>query len=95
VFHPAFGYFANKYGMIQKAVEIEGKEPAPRQLGELIRNCRNEGIKVIFVQKQFPVSTAKTIAASIGGSVVAIDPLSEDYLNNLRTIAESVADSKN
>lgn len=95
VFHPAFGYFANKYGMIQKAVEIEGKEPAPRQLGDLIRNCRKEGIKVIFVQKQFPVSTAKTIAASIGGSVVAIDPLAEDYLNNLRTIADSVADSKN
>lgn len=94
VFHPAFGYFANKYGMIQKAVEIEGKEPAPRQLGELIRNCRNEGIKVIFVQKQFPASTAKTIAASIGGSVIAIDPLAEDYLNNLRTIAEVVADSK-
>ena len=95
VFHPAFGYFANKYGMIQKAVEIEGKEPAPKQLGELIRNCRNEGIKVIFVQKQFPVSTAKTIAASIGGSVIAIDPLAEDYLANLRNIAESIANSKN
>ncbi len=95
VFHPAFGYFTNKYGMIQKAVEIEGKEPAPRQLGELIRNCRSEGIKVIFVQKQFPASTAKTIAASIGGSVIAIDPLAEDYLNNLRTIAGVVADSKN
>ena len=94
VFHPAFGYFANKYGMIQKAVEIEGKEPAPRQLGELIRNCRSESIKVIFVQKQFPASTAKTIATSIGGSVIAIDPLAEDYLNNLRIIAEAIADSK-
>ena len=95
VFHPAFGYFAKKYGMIQKAVEIEGKEPAPRQLGELIRNCRAEGVKVIFVQKQFPVATAKTIANSIGGSVVAIDPLAEDYLANLRTIAEAVANSAN
>ncbi len=93
VFHPAFGYFANRYGMVQKAVEIEGKEPAPRQLAELIRNCRAEGIKVIFVQKQFPLATAETISRSIGGRVVAIDPLAEDYVNNLKAMAEVVADS--
>ena len=93
VFHPAFGYFANKYGMVQKAVEIEGKEPAPRQLAELIRTCRAEGIKIIFVQKQFPLATAETISRSIGGRVVAIDPLAEDYVNNLKAMAEAVADS--
>ncbi len=95
VFHPAFGYFAAKYGMIQKAVEIEGKEPAPRQLAELIRSCRSEGIKIIFVQKQFPAATAETISRSIGGRVVAIDPLAEDYVNNLKAMAEAVVDSAN
>ena len=95
VFHPAFGYFASRYGMIQKAVEIEGKEPAPRQLAELIRKCRAEGIKIIFVQKQFPLATAETISRSIGGRVVAIDPLAEDYSNNLKAMAEAVADSTN
>ena len=93
VFHPAFGYFANRYGMVQKAVEIEGKEPAPRQLAELIRNCRAEGIKIIFVQKQFPLATAETISRSIGGRVIAIDPLAEDYVNNLKAMAEAVVDS--
>jgi zinc transport system substrate-binding protein len=95
VFHPAFGYFATRYGMIQKAVEIEGKEPAPRQLAELIRGCRSEGIKIIFVQKQFPAATAETISRSIGGRVVAIDPLAEDYVNNLKAMAEAVVDSAN
>ena len=95
VFHPAFGYFANKYGLIQKAVEIEGKEPAPRQLAELIRNCRAEGIKIIFIQKQFPLATAETISRSIGGRVVAIDPLAEDYVNNLKAMAEAVTNSAN
>ena len=95
VFHPAFGYFAARYGMIQKAVEIEGKEPAPRQLAELIRGCRSEGIKIIFVQKQFPAATAETISRSIGGRVVAIDPLAEDYVNNLKAMAEAVVDSAN
>ena len=95
VFHPAFGYFASRYGMVQKAVEIEGKEPAPRQLAELIRNCRAEGIKIIFVQKQFPSATAETISRSIGGRVVAIDPLAEDYVNNLKAMAQAVVDSAN
>ena len=91
VFHPAFGYFADKFGLVQKSVEIEGKEPAPKQLAELIKNCRAEGIKVIFVQKQFPAATAKTIADSIGGKVVAIDPLAEDYIQNLKSMADLVA----
>ena len=95
VFHPAFGYFASRYGMVQKAVEIEGKEPAPRQLAELIRNCRAEGIKIIFVQKQFPSATAETISRSIGGRVVAIDPLAEDYVYNLKAMAQAVVDSTN
>jgi len=29
VFHPAFGYFADAYGLRQVAVETGGKEPAP------------------------------------------------------------------
>lgn len=90
VFHPAFGYFANRFGMKQRAIEIEGKEPGPRQLVELIRQCRAENIHIIFVQKQFPVSAAKTVAEAIGGSVIQIDPLAEDYFANLREIAHTV-----
>ncbi len=32
VFHPAWGYFAEAYGLEQVPVEIEGKEPKPSQL---------------------------------------------------------------
>ena len=32
VFHPAFGYFADAYGLVQKSVETEGKPPTPRRL---------------------------------------------------------------
>ncbi|MBU1108105.1 MAG: zinc ABC transporter substrate-binding protein [Candidatus Riflebacteria bacterium] len=90
VFHPAFGYFADRYGLKQQAVELEGKEPGPRRLAELIRYCRQNSIHVIFVQKQFPVAAAKTIARSIDGAVVLIDPLAEDYFANLRELAGSV-----
>ena len=90
VFHPAFGYFADRYGLKQQAVEIDGKEPGPRQLAELIRYCRLNTIHVVFVQKQFPVAAARTIARAINGAVIQIDPLAEDYVANLRELADSV-----
>lgn len=91
VFHPAFGYLAERYGLEQRAIEIEGKEPGPRQLVELIRRCRAENIHVVFVQKQFPVSAAETVARSINGRVVAINPLAGNYLENLREMAMAIA----
>lgn len=90
VFHPAFGYFADRFGLKQKAIEIEGKEPAPRQLVELIRRCRAENIHIVFVQKQFPTSAAETVARSINGSVVIIDPLSENYIVSLQELGNAV-----
>jgi zinc transport system substrate-binding protein len=91
VFHPAFGYFADRFALKQKAIEIEGKEPAPRQLVDLIRQCKRENIHIVFVQKQFPASAAETVARSINGSVVIIDPLAEDYIANLRELGAAVA----
>jgi len=90
VFHPAFGYFAARYGLKQQSVEVEGKEPGPRQLAELIRKCRQLNVHVVFVQKQFPVAAAETVARSINGAVVPIDPLAEDYVDNLRRISEAI-----
>jgi zinc transport system substrate-binding protein len=29
VFHPAWGYFAKQYSLVQVPIEIEGKKPKP------------------------------------------------------------------
>ena len=86
VFHPAFGYLARDYGFEQIAIEIEGKEPSAENLAEIIDLAKKENIKTIFVQKQFSQKSAEAIASQIGGSVVPLDPLSEDYVENLRRI---------
>ncbi len=90
VFHPAFGYFADRFGLKQIPIEIAGKEPAPKQLVDLIRMCKREKISVVFVQEQFPAASAETVARSIHGAVVKINPLSADYANNLRHIADGI-----
>jgi zinc transport system substrate-binding protein len=87
VFHPSWGYFAKAYGLKQVPIEIEGKEPKPAQLGELIRHARKDGIKIIFVQPQFSAKSARLVAHEIGGQVVPADPLAEEWMANLRAVA--------
>jgi zinc transport system substrate-binding protein len=87
VFHPAFGYLFDDLGIEQEAVETGGKEPTQKALTALIAEAKADGARVVFVQAQFPTSAAKAVADAIGGSVVAIDPLSEDWLDNLKRIA--------
>ncbi len=93
VFHPSWGYFAAAYDLQQVAIEASGKEPGPRTLAGIIEQAKNNNISVIFVQQQFSRTTATTIARAINGQVVAIDPLAEDYLANMRRTANAFARS--
>lgn len=90
VFHPAFGYFADSYGLNQVPIEIEGKEPGAKQLAEIIDRAKKEGVRVIFVQPQFSTKSAETVAKAIGGAVIPINPLARDYIANLDRIASAV-----
>jgi zinc transport system substrate-binding protein len=93
VFHPAFGYFADAYGLKQIPIEVEGKEPGAQTLAQLIEMARERGIKVVFVQKQLSQQSAEVVAREIGGRVVAVDPLERDYLAGIRRIADAFAES--
>ncbi len=95
VFHPAWGYFAQRYGLTQLAIEQEGKEPGPRALADLIAQARRAGLRAVFVQPQFNPKAAEQIARAIGGRVVPLDPLAPDYFENLRRVARAIAQSAN
>ena len=90
VFHPAWGYFADAYGLRQVPVEIEGKEPKARELDEFIKHARELGVKAIFVQPQYSPKTAQTIAEAVGGRLVEADDLAPDWEKNLRQVAEQI-----
>jgi len=93
VYHPAFGYFADAYGLKQVPVEVEGKEPSARHLGAFIERAKVAGVKVIFVQPQFSTKSAEAVAHAIGGAVVPLDPTAKDYLANLETMAEKISEA--
>jgi zinc transport system substrate-binding protein len=90
VYHGAFGYFAADYGLVQKAIEIAGRSPSPKQVTAIAKQAREESVKAIFVQPQFDQSSAVSLAETIGGKVQTLDPLSKDLIANIRTIAEAI-----
>ncbi|GAH08091.1 unnamed protein product, partial [marine sediment metagenome] len=93
VFHPAWGYFAEAYGLEQLVVEHEGKEPGPHALSRLVELARRKNIRTVFVQKQISSQMANTLATEIDGRVVVLDPLAADYFGNLMKVARAIADA--
>jgi zinc transport system substrate-binding protein len=90
VYHPSFGYFLDAFGIHQEAVELGGKEPTQKTLAALIKRAKEEGVKTIFVQKQFSSAAARTVASAIGGVVAEIDPLAPAWLDNTRDMGDAL-----
>lgn len=86
-FHPSWAYFAAAYGLEQIPIEIEGKNPGPAQLKNLIKLARKLDIKTIFIPPMSSVRIAESLAKEIGGKLVAADPLAADWAKNLRETA--------
>ena len=93
VFHPAYGYFTRRYGLIQRAVEVDGKAPSARRLATIVDDLRQQQVPALFVQPQFSRSAAERVAKALDCKLVELDPLAGDYLANLETMAERIAEA--
>jgi zinc transport system substrate-binding protein len=76
-FHPAWVYFARRYGLEQVAViqGSPGREPSPVEVGHIIETAQRIGAQVIFAEPQFSAKAAHTIAEESGAHVLFLDPL--------------------
>jgi zinc transport system substrate-binding protein len=92
VYHPSWGYFADDYGLTQVSVEIGGTEPSASELAEVIDEAKEHDIHVIFAQPEFSTRSAETVAEEINGKVAMISPLAENWLENMKTVGEVLAE---
>lgn len=92
VYHPAFGYLLDGYGIEQVAIETGGVEPTPQQMRELIRHGQAEGVRVVFVQPEFSQTAARRVAEALDAEVIEVNPLAPDWLTNMRRIGERIRD---
>ena len=95
VFHPAFGYFADDFGLTMIALQEDGKEASPKRITELVDLARAEGVRVIFYQDEINSRQAESVARELDGTTVALDPLSDSYIENLRTMAKTISEAMN
>ncbi|NBK22942.1 MAG: metal ABC transporter substrate-binding protein [Spirochaetia bacterium] len=90
VYHPSFGYFFDEFALVQEAVEIGGKEPTAKDLSLLIQKAKSEKAVALFVQKQFPLTSAQTVAKAAGAKVLALDPLARDWMENIQQMGDAL-----
>lgn len=91
VFHPAWGYFADDYGLHQVAIESQGKEPSERELTQLVRRAQDLGMRTLFVEPLVRSSTPAILARTVGARLEPLDPLAANLPANLRHVAERVS----
>ena len=91
IYHPSFGYFAEEYDLNQLSIEFEGKEPTPQGIQQCIDLAKQYDLNYVFIEPQYPLQYAQTIADSIGGQTAVANDLPSDYINSMRNMADAIA----
>ncbi len=90
VSHPAWGYFAQDYGLEMVAIPEQATDA---QLQDLAAQAREKGIDTIFYQRGFDEETPQKLASMIDGHVTPLEPLNPNWEANLRSVALMLARS--
>jgi ABC-type Zn uptake system ZnuABC Zn-binding protein ZnuA len=96
--HPAWPYFARRFGFIIKGDILTqvGSEPSAKHIGELIKVIRQEKVKVIVSEPQLNPKVPNMLAEETGAKVVILSPLpgaipgTPTYLDLIRYDAEAL-----
>jgi zinc/manganese transport system substrate-binding protein len=101
-YHPDFTYFLTRFGLVQAGTieDRPGIPPSPVHLTRLIRQMKEEKIKVVVVEPWVDRTLAARVAEEGGAKVVALAPVvgavkgADTYLAaidyNVRTLAEAL-----
>jgi ABC-type Zn uptake system ZnuABC Zn-binding protein ZnuA len=102
-FHPAWEYFARRYGLESAGVieSVPGKSPTPLEIKNIVENIKIHGVKAVFAEPQFNPKIAEVIAKEAGVKVLMLDPMGgpgikerESYINvmkyNLKILREAM-----
>jgi zinc/manganese transport system substrate-binding protein len=74
VYHPDYIYFLTRFGIVQAGMveDRPGIPPSPQHLAQLIRQMKDERVKVILVQPWNDLKLAQRVAEEAGARAVVI-----------------------
>jgi len=102
VFHPDFIYFLTRFGLVQAATleDKPGIPPSPQHVVRLIRQMKDDKIKVILVEPWNDVKLARRVAEDAGAKALVVASAvgavkgADNYIAaidfNVRTLAEAL-----
>ncbi len=91
IYHPSFGYFAEEYNLTQLSIEFEGKEPTPQGIQQCIDLAKQYDLNYVFIEPQYPLQYAQTIADATGGKTALANDLPQNYIDSMRSLANAIA----
>ncbi len=76
-FHPAWDYFAGRYGLeCDGVIEASpGRNPSPKMIADMVNQIRESNIQAVFAEPQFNARVAEVIAREAGVRVLFLDPI--------------------
>lgn len=86
VSHGAFGYLANRYGLVQNSISgiVPSDEPSPAELKQLVDEAKELNVKYILVDPADSKKLSTVLANEIGAEqleIYTIDSLTEEQIN--------------
>ena len=90
VFHPAFGYFGDTYGLKQEVAPGLMAPSAEGSVDDLVAAAREAGVRLMIANPGLSADAAKALGDATGAAVVPLDPMTRDVLRELARIAAEV-----
>lgn len=101
VFHDAYQYFENRFGVAAAgSITVRPEQPpGAASIGEIRARIRNFRVSCIFAEPQFPPWLAATVAEGSGARIELLDPIGavlaegpDQYYSLMRALAGSLRD---
>jgi zinc transport system substrate-binding protein len=89
-FHPAWSYFAARYGLNEHGtLEVSHEqEPSAKHIGRVIRDMIGSGVEFIVVEEFSNHDLAESVASQTEARIISLDPLGGDDMPGRVTYAE-------
>lgn len=91
--HSAFQYFCHRYHLHQLSVELEGKDPKPKEIEHIIHLAHSHQIRFVLTQPQYNNKGVLLIAKRLKIPDYQIDPYDENYIEMLSRLTQLIIEN--
>lgn len=89
IYHPSLSLFSKEWHLNQLVIEQDGKQPTPIRLKELLEEAKAQKASVVILQQEYDTKTAESISKELGLPTHVINPLEENWLQQMNTLIDA------